>query len=548
MDIRSTSGSPHEHAPASISIQDWMQATRGLPTSSFVERAVDLARTLTRYICHIIDNSALPQLLLKDHVRADNVIIYALPLLDNTQSHHHRSAITVTDAKFISLIPIEQGAGEGSAQPAVTAPSDLPSPSAARVALGKLLLCIFSKFACSGKPGTGMASDCSSSKRTHEAGHGNTPEPAGKRHATSTMSADTSNAISESERARNILISSGMPLSVCQLVGDLLEASGGEPVRAFSSLSLEDMLEADTRPRRSAIGSFQEALQDLSQMKAYPTKFLFDRTCPQQALEDACLFTTDVQLIGREREMSALAISKSNISDHVRVMGDKHANHLAPNQDGNFLCEAFFLSGYAGCGKSTIVQSLTHSCSEDQWFVLGCKFSQQTSPHMVLADAFNGFFGKWGAANRNPNSDLPSEMIRSFNKICTNIFNLMDDEALRHLCYFVPNFAQVFPLIDLRSNSPHGNDKVSPMDKVGSGRKRMQNLLHVLLKSICSVGHPGEHSHIFCAPFISARTTLTPYILDQYYSRWMTCSGQNQMFWMICQTLFSAIFMIPREL
>ena len=494
-------GSLPHHAPptASMSIQGWIEAVRDTTPNSFAERAVDLAWILTKSLCNIIDNSALGvQLPLEDHIRADNVVIFAPPLLT---SNANNSAATIIDAKFKSLIPIEPSLVVGNAQPAASAaPRNFPSsPPAVCVALGKLLLDIFSKFSGS----TGLGSEAGSSNadpgRTHE--DGESSEPLGKRRATTTSTGfGTSNA--SSDRAKDILVSSGMPLSLSRLVCDLLDAAvegGTTPVQAaFSSLSLEDMFEAENdaaHSRNFAIGSVHVAMWDLSQMKAHPTQFLFDRLCPQKALDDTCLFCADVQqLVGREEEMSALTALRDKVSNHVRETGN-HFDRLVSSLDGNnFLCEAFFLCGYAGSGKSSLVNSLTRSCAEDHWFVLSCKFTQQSSPHMVLAEAFNGFFGKWGAANNNPNSDLPRAMVRAFNRICTAIFNVNDDEGLRHLCHVVPNFARVFPLIDLRSDSP--GDNTSLGDTVGSGRKRMRNLFHVLLKSLCSAGHPGKRSTV----------------------------------------------------
>ncbi|NCF55214.1 MAG: AAA family ATPase, partial [Planctomycetia bacterium] len=456
-----------------------------------VERAVGLAWSVTGHLRRVIQTSSFGvKVPLEDHIRMDNVIIFMPP---SNGSQNTRSAV---GAKFKSLLSIEETFAEAAdAQVSPPVNPHLCAPQVC-VALGNILLDIFTKSAGSmGNAGTieaddGGTLDASQSAHEHE---NHSTQPPGKRQAKSTAPGGSSSAATSEKAAENLLML-GMPLSICRLVGDLLDAEVKEPAQAFSALSLEDALGADgTRPKKCAIRSIHEALQDLEQMRTFPEKFLFDRACPQDAMDDTCLFTasTDVQLIGRERESLVLMTSMNKISAHVRD-AEQSSNNSVSSQDEKFLCEALFLCGYAGSGKSSLLYSLLHTCTKDQWFVLSCKFSQQSSPHTILAEAFNSFFGKWGAAKDDPNSDLPPAMVESFDNICENICNAMDGEGLRRLCEFVPNFSRVYPSIVSRSLSPQSDNGVSSMDKVGSGSKRMRNLFHVLLKSICSMGHPGQ--------------------------------------------------------
>merc|ERR1719162_993014 len=100
---------------------------------------------------------------------------------------------------------------------------------------------------------------------------------------------------SGSSVAKQLLLSLRSPLSICQLVGDLLDSVNEEC-------------------SNSPLTSLEETLWDVRQMKANPHTFLYDRPCPRQAVADTCLFgDTDTQLIGREREKNALMTAKNNV-------------------------------------------------------------------------------------------------------------------------------------------------------------------------------------------------------------------------------------------
>ena len=134
------------------------------------------------------------------------------------------------------------------------------------------------------------------------------------------------------------------------------------------------------------------------------------------------------------------------------------------------------------------MHSLVKSCTDEQWFVLGCKFDKKAAPHMILAKAFDDFFGKWGDDAAN-NREHP--LMESFQKICRTIFVTIDSTGCDQLCDLIPNFVKFFPLFfSSRNNNARGHDGVQSMDKVGSAKKRLQYLFHVLFKALCSGGHP----------------------------------------------------------
>ncbi len=64
----------------------------------------------------------------------------------------------------------------------------------------------------------------------------------------------------------------------------------------------------------------------------------------------------------------------------------------------------------------------------------------------------------------------------------------LDDEGFQQLCDLAPNFALMFPVH--ATGSICSEKRITSMDKVGSAKKRLEKLFHVLLEALCSVDHP----------------------------------------------------------
>lgn len=463
---------PPAGASVPIGLREWIEITPC--DASYVESAVGLAWLLTRHLCEAIESrggagTAPPS---GDFVRAEDVVV-RVGLPSETSARDGLGRVPpIAGVAFAR----REAPGGPSAVPR-------PGPRSLSAALGEVLLEIFSRGRSSAL--RGRIRDAS-----NDNGSGCPPYPNGtpsvgdtpsvldqiqlltflaqqhKRRAT--VPADDSPA----SAARDLLLSSGMPLSICQLVGDLLDS--------------------ENNPTSDAVALVAEALGDLTQMKTTPHKFLFDRTCPKRALDDTCLFgRTDAHFIGREGETRALMTAMNNVTAHVRAKSDPFGGEGASeadapstsSQDGQFLSEAVFLSGCAGSGKSTLIHRLTRACDEDRWFVLGCKFDKQSAPHMVMTKAFDDFFGKWGLLR----NDAP--LAESFRQVCSCICSALDEEGLAQLCDLVPNFAVMFPVHALRGGD-WDEDEVSSMEKIGAAKERLQNLFRVLVNALCSAGHP----------------------------------------------------------
>lgn len=234
----------YSHAPVPVSFQYWMKsADDSLSTDGYVKDAVHLSWLLTKHLMQLISAS---KIMLPD-IAVDNVILFVDRASAIQPSPSSRLAIKAVQfqAEMMPQLLL-------SPRNALCA-SPMLSPRAVCAALGNILLEIFSKGKSS-SPGT-----FDGTYNTLNFTENNQPEtmPAAQRR----------NVPSISVMVNSLLLEVGMPMSVRRLVCDLLDAIN-EPCPD------------------SALSSLDEVLWDLTQMKSDPTHHLFDRTCPQTALED----------------------------------------------------------------------------------------------------------------------------------------------------------------------------------------------------------------------------------------------------------------------
>mmetsp|Transcript_3115 Transcript_3115/g.6866 ORF Transcript_3115/g.6866 Transcript_3115/m.6866 type:complete len:581 (+) Transcript_3115:107-1849(+) len=317
--------------------------------------------------------------------------------------------------------------------------------------------------------------------------------PSGKRTSGSASAVLGSNSL----KAKSYLEGKSVPLSICQLVSDLLEAEEGN--RCITS---------------TALLSLDDVKHDLMNMKVHPQRFLHDRTCPRQALENTALFSqVDCELFGREQEMMVLMNAATRVALHVpspHGINDGQGQ-LSAIQVDDFLCECAFLSGHSGAGKLRCIKNLLSFCHENDWFVLVCKFDKHAAPLSSLLHAFDTFFGRFlpvqveGEGEYRPRD--PS-MEESFHRISNSIITSVDSESFATLAELLPNFCMLFPVSNeytnlrnmqnqrshefdsLASFASQSMDGLEPSGSVGSGRNRLLNLLHIVFKALCSGGHP----------------------------------------------------------
>jgi len=266
-----------------------------------------------------------------------------------------------------------------------------------------------------------------------------------------------------------------LPPSICRLVSDLLEAGERDQ---FCSNS-------------AAMTSLEEAHTDLTDMKAYPRRFLHHRTCPKKALEDTYLFqniTGDVNLYGRAKELNILVSAAECVANHVsspEPAADDQVNVENPGTmmqtDDQLLCEAVFISGHGGSGKTSTAKSLLLSYDTTGWYLLSCKFDKGVAPRKILAKSSNDFFEQFvGVCCANDNT--------ANHPIFEPIISSLDVQGLKLLSELMPVFNTLFPLS--MSYAQQSTTSSSSEDNVGSALKRLHSLFHLLLKSIICGGHP----------------------------------------------------------
>lgn len=256
-----------------------------------------------------------------------------------------------------------------------------------------------------------------------------------------------------------LLLELRMPLSVRLLLCDLANASN----MMIPELSLE------------------EVHWDLEKFRNDPDRFLYDRTSPQRALHDTHLFDgMDKSLFGREKELGVLMAAKNNIADFFA-----QEESGGSNKEVDFSCEAIVLSGYAGSGKSCLVQSLMYDCTMHGWFVISMNFGKNTDSFNTRMKGFNDFFEYWAS-----NKTHDPAMLESFDQVCRLILSTFDKDGLSQLCKWIPNLGKITD-VSLSSTATGNGEQSSSIDKaVDFNTNRRRGLFASLLKSICSVGRP----------------------------------------------------------
>lgn len=294
-----------------------------------------------------------------------------------------------------------------------------------------------------------------------------------------------SQQLTSAMKAKSFLQEQGLPVSICLLVSDLLEAWEGNQFIPDAALT-----------------SLDEVNSDLKQMQSYPERFLCDKTCPNEALNDTDLFNTDGGgdrvLYGRDTEIGELMGIVNRVSMHA----------TAPNGDvgngngGSLLCEAAFLSGYSGCGKSLITKQLVLHCQRNNWTVVACKFDRQIAPLSILLKSLDAAFARFLPLHEYGGYlQKDSSLQQTFDKISQSIISRVDSESFGQLCQLLPVLRKLFP-ISLQYVE-QGESEIESSDQflmsivnqtnssgMGSGRNRLHHLVSIVFTALCSGGHP----------------------------------------------------------
>ena len=292
----------------------------------------------------------------------------------------------------------------------------------------------------------------------------------------SSLSAEPNSSPTMSIAAKRHLRSIDLPLSICQLVSDLLEAEEGNEYIPDTALT-----------------SLEEARLDLTRMRENPQCFLFDQKCPRQALEHASLYNSnDDKLYGREQEMRLLTDAAGRVARH----GDIAKITGTP---GDFLCEAVFLAGRSGSGKSSVLKGLLSTCDTSAWSVLHCKFDRQLAPLSTFLQSVDAFFLQFQHGRKGALPVAP-QLRATWDRISHSFVHSVDSESFVQLSVLFPNFGALFPMTKTYTEQRLGSDglvadgastsSIGEMGGVGSGSSRLNHLLGLVFAALGSGGRP----------------------------------------------------------
>jgi len=293
-------------------------------------------------------------------------------------------------------------------------------------------------------------------------------------------------------QAKVFLVEQGLPLSICRIVSDLLQA---EESNRFVS--------------KTALLSLEDTQFDLLQMRTHPARFYRDNTSPQMALDHTSLFgRSNGKLHGREEETNILIERAARVFLHTLppsgISADGGPQEI--QQVDDFLCEVVFLSGYSGSGKTSVLNQLTSFFDANDWFVLRCDFDRQVAPLSMLLQSVDTFLSRFVSQEAE---EMELKIQYAFDRISRCIISSIDNESFGQLCDLLPNFCRLFPMsfnyVHGRStrNGTSDNPSFEITDRsstshlssggVGSGSNRLKYLLRLILKAICSGGYPVSY-------------------------------------------------------
>jgi hypothetical protein len=367
------------NSPVAVALREWISnSSSSLTSNDYLESAVDLSLflsarlgSLTEEAVELSDDDNGVDL---QHVTADDVIVH----LERSRTD---SRLFESEGNYRAITSVDIKPTSKAREAAIRSPLDQREVC---VALGMILLKVFSKGNLSNSPVSverttdGMRYLTLRSNDTATTNEASTAvQPAVKRRPF--------------EESFNYLQGWGMPFAICRLVSDLLHATSSNNCHTDELNANDTNLFFNSTTTTIAPISLVEAQYDLAQMKHNPEKFLYDCTCPKKALEETRLFAQsgsnagDIDLYGREDEIQTLMDAVDSVSSHTRgeVKAAMRGDSPSSNQ-GEFFCEAIFLSGYSGGGKSSLIHHVVHTCKKGGWFVMSAKFDRQVAPLMSV--------------------------------------------------------------------------------------------------------------------------------------------------------------------
>lgn len=362
-----------------VPLKDWLSAPiHKLSTNqAYLQCSVKLALLLTQRLIRsgnfvksssaaaensfgsVGNKSGMPSVEVEDLIVKSTVVYITDP---RTSSNNGRDAWLEIEEVDIEGLSSSNTSDEGESPPL--------NQSKVCLALGKIFFELFTKGVLYSK--VILEEQCSSSTPEEEAlgallslgREDSTVKDSHTKRQATTSSSSSSQIKSPSVQAKEFILNYGLPLSIGQLISDLL----------------------NTESQGSPLCLLNEVEYDLMQMKKFPQSFLFDRTCSDVAYRDMNIHnnTKDMQLYGRDLELHVLQRMAARVSSCAN-------NDM--NEGNEFACEVAFLSGGAGIGKTSLIRKFVSTCDElDGWFLVTSKFDRQVSSLVTVSFSWGFIF------------------------------------------------------------------------------------------------------------------------------------------------------------
>jgi hypothetical protein len=251
-----------------------------------------------------------------------------------------------------------------------------------------------------------------------------------------------------------LLQNAGMPHSICRLVSDMLENSGG----LFS--------------HDNSVASFSDAVSDLRQMVEKPKSFLYDALKMRTP-------TIPKKLYCRDDALKQCLDVAQQVVDSDSIF-DRHSR------------SGIMLSGCSGSGKSRLVQEVSTRLEQKGWQYLYCKFDQAegTRPMRKITSAIDRFLLDI-TFDRDCGEEIRSRITNAFNDDdLRNLFDVIP--TLKYLVSSGNSLTSIENTHILDSESEHR--RLDPVDvevpNALASSYRMYRSIAMLLKSISSPSQP----------------------------------------------------------
>ncbi len=245
---------------------------------------------------------------------------------------------------------------------------------------------------------------------------------------------------------RDSLSGTGVPVSLCRLVGDLVDPE-----------------EEDGTP----FNTLDEVCEELKQILDRPDIFF----------HDVNWLDFSSGLIGRSEEMQRLHDAAASVQMGAGELGNR----------------IVLLKGFPGAGKSYLASNIQEELTESGWLYVHTKFDRFVqNPLMTMASSFDELLTSLGEEGDEEN-------------ILQNLETIMSSSAIVTLSEWLPSLRQLFPHIlrrvisdeDLVSLADDGQRRHRSNDMTSSSESAQSRLHYIFRKFVSALSSPDRPLLIF---------------------------------------------------